>query len=221
MSMPPPAGQPGLSNPAPGTPSRQSSADLISLLRQTAAGSPAITQQQQQQQSYAQPASPSSRPAFASNQPSFLSQNIHGRGVSSSDLVASFMGKPTISPSPGNATPSMAPESHSSSVHPQPQDYLLQLLNRTSSSHPYPPRSVKKQAAKNASDEDVADTPVVEEKPLIPAEAKEKKMKESKLKGSVVESIWLTALVRYYRHKLQRGFLSGDDALDNEEITVR
>ena len=41
------------------------------------------------------------------------------------------MGKPTVSHSPGNATPAMTNESHNSGAHPQPQDYLLQLLNRT------------------------------------------------------------------------------------------
>ena len=42
--------------------------------------------------------------------------------------------------------------------------------------------STKKSAGKtNGSDEDMMDTPRVEEKPLTPAEAKEKKEKESKV----------------------------------------
>ena len=131
MAMPPSAGAPTSSNPAPATPSRSSSADLINLLRQTTSNSPRPAQQL--------PQSPSSgsRGAFAAHKAPLPTQNIHGRGVSSSDLVASFMGKPTIS-SPGAATPSSTQESHSSNPQTQPQDYLLQLLNRTSSSQSKP-----------------------------------------------------------------------------------
>ena len=81
--------------------------------------------------------------------------------------------------------------------------------------------STKKQAAKNASDEDMADTPVVEEKPLTPAEAKEKKEKESESWAFFFPSHPLTRLVRYYRHKLQKGFLSRDDVPGDEEVNVR
>ncbi|MCJ1378195.1 hypothetical protein MMC17_001291 [Xylographa soralifera] len=63
--------------------------------------------------------------------------------------------------------------------------------------------SAKKSAAKaSASDDEMTDTPMVEEKPLTPAEAKEKKEKE----------------IRYYRHKLQKGFLSRDTVPAEEEI---
>ncbi|MCJ1402766.1 hypothetical protein MMC11_005987 [Xylographa trunciseda] len=66
-----------------------------------------------------------------------------------------------------------------------------------------PKSSAKKSAAKaSASDEEMIDTPMVEEKPLTPAEAKEKKEKE----------------IRYYRHKLQKGFLSRDTVPAEEEI---
>ncbi|MCJ1283699.1 hypothetical protein MMC26_003030 [Xylographa opegraphella] len=58
--------------------------------------------------------------------------------------------------------------------------------------------SAKKSATKaSASDDEMMDTPMVEEKPLTPAEAKEKKEKE----------------IRYYRHKLQKGFLSRDTSM--------
>ena len=124
--MPPAASFPGLSNQFPITSSRQASADLKHLLRHSSnQGSPALQQQSQT------PPSSGGRGLSATQQGSFATQNIHGRGVSSSDLVASFMGKPTTSHSPGNATPAMAHESHNSGVHSQPQDYLLQLLNRT------------------------------------------------------------------------------------------
>ena len=64
--------------------------------------------------------------------PQINTQNVHGRGVSSSDLVASYMGKPTISQSAGSATPAYMPDVHGNSANPQ--DYLLQLLNRSSHS---------------------------------------------------------------------------------------
>ncbi|MCJ1389296.1 hypothetical protein MMC18_002152 [Xylographa bjoerkii] len=66
-----------------------------------------------------------------------------------------------------------------------------------------PKSSTKRSAAKaSASDDEMIDTPMVEEKPLTPAEAKEKKEKE----------------IRYYRHKLQKGFLSRDTVPAEEEI---
>ena len=73
-----------------------------------------------------------------------------------------------------------------------------------------------------ASDDELADTPMVEEKPLDPAEAKEKKEKESEF--GVINRLYklkLIFIVRYYRHKLQKGFLSRDDVPGDEEITVR
>ncbi|MCJ1254363.1 hypothetical protein MMC24_002178 [Lignoscripta atroalba] len=59
--------------------------------------------------------------------------SVHGRGISASDLVASFMGKPPA-PAAGEgiqSPPVAAAASHRSSSLPQnPQDFLLQLLNR-------------------------------------------------------------------------------------------
>ncbi|MCJ1306526.1 hypothetical protein MMC25_000169 [Agyrium rufum] len=63
------------------------------------------------------------------------------------------------------------------------------------------PKSSKKAAAKTNGEEEAEETPKVEEKPLSPAEAKEKKEKE----------------IKYYRHKLQKGFLSRDTPPDDEE----
>ncbi|KAI9878261.1 MAG: hypothetical protein M1830_001440 [Pleopsidium flavum] len=66
-----------------------------------------------------------------------------------------------------------------------------------------PKGSTKKSAAKaNGSDEENVDTPKVEEKPLTPQEAKQKKEKE----------------VLYLRHKLQKGFLSRDTMPKEEEM---
>ena len=68
----------------------------------------------------------------------------------------------------------------------------------------------------NASDEEEVDTPKVEET-LSPAEAKEKKEKESML--ALPELLYLlTSSVRFYRHKLQKGFLSRDTVPAEDEI---
>ena len=75
-------------------------------------------------------------PGFQSAQTS-ATQNVHGRGVSASDLVASFMGKPVTSDSLGNSAPPVPPDM-TSMASANPQDYLLQLLNRTQASQPKP-----------------------------------------------------------------------------------
>ncbi|KAI9873158.1 MAG: hypothetical protein M1830_000760 [Pleopsidium flavum] len=69
------------------------------------------------------------------------SQSTHGRGISASDLVASFMGKPS-SPAPkmsagASATPNQSKQSRpipALSLSQNPQDFLLKLLNQTKSS---------------------------------------------------------------------------------------
>ena len=55
--------------------------------------------------------------------------HVHGRGVSASDLVASFMGRPSAPDTPRDATPPPQPEARPTSANPQ--DYLLQLLNQS------------------------------------------------------------------------------------------
>ncbi|MCJ1477323.1 hypothetical protein MMC13_005994 [Lambiella insularis] len=61
-------------------------------------------------------------------------QPVHSRGVSASDLVASFMGRPSSSVQPERlATPSASTNDSTgqpSSSTANPQDFLLQLLNR-------------------------------------------------------------------------------------------
>ena len=87
------------------------------------------------------------------------------------------------------------------------------------------PKALSKKATRTngSDDEEMVDTPMVEEKQLSEAELKEKKEKESKLlvdtrSGSVVMTDLLP--VRYYRHRLQRGFLSRDTAPSDEEVDV-
>ena len=67
----------------------------------------------------------------------------------------------------------------------------------------------------------MVDTPKVEEKPLSPAAAKDMKEKKGKLISSCRAFLMLTLLVLYYRHKLQRGFLSRDTMPKEEEMKLR
>ena len=79
--------------------------------------------------------------------------SVHGRGISASDLVASFMGKPS-SPAPRISTtaspiPSQSEHSRPVSVaspSQNPQDFLLKLLNQTKPS-PSGPASIAHSAA--------------------------------------------------------------------------
>ncbi|KAL8717968.1 MAG: hypothetical protein Q9225_004842 [Loekoesia sp. 1 TL-2023] len=66
--------------------------------------------------------------------------SVHGRGISASDLVGSFMGKPASPMSRENVKPSP------SSNH---QDVLLKLLNRSASSQAENPRQSPKVAVKD------------------------------------------------------------------------
>ena len=113
--------------PSPAPSSRQVNADLLNYLRNTSTSSTPVYQPS------TQPYISGERGPSTSQQPPVVTQNIHGRGVSSSDLVASFMGKPAVSSSP--ATPPAMSESQGSiNTRTHPQDYLLQLLNRSVSS---------------------------------------------------------------------------------------
>jgi WD40 repeat protein len=60
----------------------------------------------------------------------------HGRAVSATDLVASFMGNRTPSQAPGPATPASAQAAPAPASSENPQDLLLRLLN-----HPKPAQS--------------------------------------------------------------------------------
>ena len=64
---------------------------------------------------------------------------LHGRGVSASDLVASFMGRPSAPESPREA---LSPQPVAQPTNANPQDFLLQLLNQGTPSDrrtPQPP----------------------------------------------------------------------------------
>ncbi|KAH0542620.1 hypothetical protein FGG08_003028 [Glutinoglossum americanum] len=78
-------------------------------------------------------------PNGAQNFQSQQNQNGHGRAISASDLVASFMGKqaislskspPTTSHAQDNAEIKRDPAEPSLAAAPNPQEFLLQLLNR-------------------------------------------------------------------------------------------
>ena len=103
------------------------------------------------------------------------------RGVSASDLVASSMGRPTASISRENASPSSSSVRQTPAPTPQqtanPQDFLLQLLNRpkprqtTTSSSSFQPFVSKPQVDSvadhniNEISQDLADTNIHKEKP--------------------------------------------------------
>lgn len=81
--------------------------------------------------------------------------------------------------------------------------------------------SARKSAAKTTeSDDEMNEAPNIVEKPLTPAEAKEKKEKESKKTSRTESDQKLMMPVRYYRHKLQKGFLSRDTVPADDEIKV-
>ena len=117
------------------------SASLLNLLKYNQASSSAQQQQQQshqqqQQQSPAHSPAGATRVSFlppSQQAPSPAAQTFHGRGVSASDLVASFMGKPQTPTMHSSASPAPVVEPTPVSSA-NPQDYLLQLLNRSQSS---------------------------------------------------------------------------------------
>lgn len=80
--------------------------------------------------------------------------------------------------------------------------------------------SSKKQAAKSGSDEETADTPVIEEKAMTPAQLKDKKERESSFQPPKSSHPRLTYAVRYYRHKLQKGFVKRDEPPSDDELKV-
>lgn len=133
--MSPQATLPKSATPVP--PSDQSSADrtanLLNLLKfnQPSSSAPATPPQQQPMAT--------SRPGYSALQAaqSPSTHSVHGRGVSASDLVASFMGNPLVpvareaaNASPGPAKPGPAKIETTLPANQNPQDFLLQLLNR-------------------------------------------------------------------------------------------
>ena len=87
-----------------------------------------------QSQSHPQPQptpSTASRKNHGTLAPAPSAHSIHGRGISASDLVASFMGSKPSAPASRETTPAPSSTNH--------QDLLLSLLNRTTA--PQPPAS--------------------------------------------------------------------------------
>ena len=128
-------------------------ANLLNLLR--------FDQGAGDQQTSDQRSTPETRPSFPGFQSAqgSATQNIHGRGVSASDLVASFMGKSLNPDLPGNSTQTTMPGTSSianANANANPQDYLLQLLNRTQVSQP---KSQSSRAAAQSALYDM-DTPI-------------------------------------------------------------
>ena len=88
-----------------------------------------------------------SRSNFGAPQPmhSPSTQNVHGRGISASDLLASLSPKPTSSiPRESTTIPpgaARAVEASGTAPNANPQDYLLQLLNRPKPSQGVSPQT--------------------------------------------------------------------------------
>ena len=117
-------------SPAPATIAEQSNADrtanLLNLLKFSPPNAPAEDPAQHQQ------SSASARPAIGNIQgsPYQSSHSVHGRGISASDLVASFMGKPSTPTIRASPNPPPQASKSASDLTSKPQDFLLQLLNR-------------------------------------------------------------------------------------------
>lgn len=113
----------GSTTPAPAgdRPSSDQTASLLNLLKFSGTTAPSPRSSTTQQPLAASHISPSTFQA------SPTTHSVHGRGISASDLVASFMGKsPTPAPRENLVSPS-------STNH---QDFLLNLLNRTTPAQP-------------------------------------------------------------------------------------
>lgn len=83
------------------------------------------------------------------------------------------------------------------------------------------PKSRAKAAVKAiASDDEVIDTPKIEPAPLTPAAAKEIKEKKGMAIMKLSSIHRLTFPVLFYRHRLQRGFLSRDTMPKEDEMKV-
>ncbi|KAF2491442.1 hypothetical protein BU16DRAFT_119349 [Lophium mytilinum] len=114
--------------PAPGQSSSDKTASLLNLLRFNGPGA------------LNQASAPERRPSQQSVQNLSMAegQGAHGRTTSASDLVASFMRKPSQGASRSSAAASPAPSAraeHATPANEAPQDLLLRLLN-----HPKPPQ---------------------------------------------------------------------------------
>ena len=116
----------GSTAPAPASdrPSSDQTASLLNLLKFSSTTAPPPRSSTNQQPLVA------SQISSSTFQASPTTHSVHGRGISASDLVATFMGKsPTPAPRENLVSPS-------STNH---QDFLLKLLNRTTPAQPAAP----------------------------------------------------------------------------------
>lgn len=170
--FPPNTGFTQSNTPAPigDRPSSDRASNLLNLLKfNTPVSSPhaSIRQQQSSGGAHQQPGNYQASPS---------AHSVHGRGISASDLVASFMGKPST-PTPREIVPASSSTNH--------QVNLLNLLNRATASQPIypekktpssptprdgevdsqsiaqklPDRTLKEQSLSTASDEQTARSP--------------------------------------------------------------
>ena len=129
---------PRIPQPVADQPKDDRTANLLNLLKfNNAASSP---QPQPQSQP---PPSTTSRQVHGNLAATPSAHSVHGRGISASDLVASFMGSKPSAPASRETTPAPVSANH--------QDLLLSLLNRPSTSQPA------------ASKDNVASKPVLNE----------------------------------------------------------
>ena len=98
------------------------------------------------------------------------SPSVHGRGISASDLVASFMGKPSRPATPP-APPKNPPPRSSSSSH---QDFLLKLLNQSTADVATPSNRNKSPLRVFGTDESGKATPFQPENMPSPTSATKK-----------------------------------------------
>ena len=151
----------------PVPPSDPSSADrtanLLNLLKfnQPSSSIPATPPQQQSMAS--------SRPGYARLQDaqSPSTHSVHGRGISASDLVASSMGRPVAPVARENSNTSPAPSKSGSAktqssfpASQNPQDFLLQLLNRPKSAQTGTPTQISQPGKSNLPDQNAPEATV-------------------------------------------------------------
>ena len=118
---------PRMPQPTADQPKDDRTANLLNLLKFNSTASSPQPQPQPQSHSHPSP-SAASRQIHGNLAATPSAHSIHGRGISASDLVASFMGSKPSAPASRETTPAPVSANH--------QDLLLSLLNRPSPSQP-------------------------------------------------------------------------------------
>ena len=139
--------------PADDSANADRTANLLNLLK-FSTPSPAQQPKPQEQQTTAQPKSHSkpqytlpTAPSYGDSSTAAGAHSVHGRGISASDLVASFMGKPSTPAS--QALRETTPKPATSANH---QDFLLKLLNQSSAPHSNMGSASSKQRSEESND---------------------------------------------------------------------